>query len=259
MLAAQIFLEAGVLCLLLYLVARHEADYSFQKVAMVTAGITVGSLLLEGLLSEHIGNFTVLPVLGFVIVMLMTFCWVSFSKSIIVVVVFCCFHVGLAMGVSALQAYFQEKVAAQSPVTEEDFELAKQFLEEVGNTHAAQAKGEAEARRKAQREAAEEGRAVAASRPREPATRRAASTPPAEPSSADAVAWAEAKAALKVGGVMGSQGGGYLAMVDGKPTEIGDTVSVRHAGKIFRWRVRKITRDGLAVDPIDVRALQIEE
>ena len=33
----DVFLNAAILCAILYLVAKHEADYIFAKVAMVTA------------------------------------------------------------------------------------------------------------------------------------------------------------------------------------------------------------------------------
>ncbi len=35
----EIFVNAAVLRLILFLIAKHEADYSFSKVAMTTAGI----------------------------------------------------------------------------------------------------------------------------------------------------------------------------------------------------------------------------
>lgn len=245
MLAGQIFLEAGVLCFLLFLVARHEADYSFAKVAMVTAGITTGSLLIEGLLSEKLGPWTVVPVVGFVIFMLMTFCWVSFGRSLLVVVLFGCVHVALAMGVSALSARLESRLAEQSPVGREDMELAKQFLEEVDRTLTTQARKEAEAREKARLEQA--GSAIQRPQTGTPSLDGTVRT------SADKASWAGARQALKVGGIMGSSDSGFVAMIQGSLTEAGETVSVVYDDKVFRWRVRAISRDDIALVPLDVR------
>lgn len=41
-----IFLKALVLCGILFLVARHEADFKFKKVVWVTCGITFGSFAM---------------------------------------------------------------------------------------------------------------------------------------------------------------------------------------------------------------------
>ena len=102
---AEILFKAGILCLLLYLVARHEADYSFTKVAMVTAGITLGNLLMEVFLRHYIGWLTIIPIAGFVIFMLMQFCWLSFKKAVLVTVPFLAVCILLAMGVTALQQH----------------------------------------------------------------------------------------------------------------------------------------------------------
>jgi len=99
----DIFVNAAVLCLILYLVAKNEADYSFAKVAMVTAVIGLGSFLIQLFLLEKIGWLTIIPVFALATAMVMIFCWVRFWKTILVVVLFCLFHVGIKIGIEDIQ------------------------------------------------------------------------------------------------------------------------------------------------------------
>ena len=66
-LLAKIAIEALVMCLILYVVARHEADYSFQKVFMVAAGTSLGNVLIDVAFYKYLGAFVILPKIGFII------------------------------------------------------------------------------------------------------------------------------------------------------------------------------------------------
>jgi len=81
----ETFVKAFVLLILVYVVARGEADYDFRKVAMVTAGIVLGCVVIEGLLFSRIGLFVLLPMAAFIVFMVMKFCWVRFWKSLLII------------------------------------------------------------------------------------------------------------------------------------------------------------------------------
>ena len=100
------FLNAAILCAILYLVAKHEADYSFAKVAMVTAVTGLGAFLIQLFLFDMIGWFTIGLVFLLTAAMIMTFCWVRLWKTVIVVTLFCLFHVGIEIGVDGVQEHF---------------------------------------------------------------------------------------------------------------------------------------------------------
>jgi hypothetical protein len=102
----DVFLNTAVLYTILYLVAKHEADYSFAKVAMVTAVTSLGAFLIQIFLFEMIGWFTIGLVFLLTAAMIMTFCWVRLWKTVIVVTLFCLFHVGIEIGVDGVQEHF---------------------------------------------------------------------------------------------------------------------------------------------------------
>ena len=101
----DVFLNAAILCAILYLVAKHEADYSFAKVAMVTAVTGLGAFLIQIFLFEMIGWYTIGLVFLLTAAMIMTFCWVRLWKTVIVVTLFCAFHVGIQIGVDGVQEH----------------------------------------------------------------------------------------------------------------------------------------------------------
>jgi hypothetical protein len=101
----EIFLDAGILCVILFLVAKHEADYSFAKVAMVTAGIGLGSFLIHIFLFDKIGWLSLLVIFALASVMIKVFCWLSFPKTILVVALFCMFQIGTKFGMNAIAGY----------------------------------------------------------------------------------------------------------------------------------------------------------
>ncbi len=113
----DIFTNAAILCAILYLVARHEADYSFSKVAIVTAITGLGAFLIQMFLFEHIGWFTIVPVFVMTTAMIMIFCWVRLWKTLLVVTLFCLFHVAIIVGIDDIKTRFfpeQEEVHATS-------------------------------------------------------------------------------------------------------------------------------------------------
>lgn len=127
---AEVFVKAAVLCLLLYLFARGEADFNFRKVSMVTAGLTLGSLLLEGLLKDHLGVFVLLPIVILTVLILMQFCWVTWWQALLVALPF----VGVSLGMSLVTADLTARSGAaftrsltRSAVTRDDVEELKKM------------------------------------------------------------------------------------------------------------------------------------
>jgi hypothetical protein len=106
----QILLQAFILCGLLYLIARHEADFDFAKVAMVVAGITFGNFFIELSLLPRIGLFTILVEIAFVVFMTTKFCWLRWWKAVIVSVLFVAAQVGMAFGVNLLVSKVDQTV-----------------------------------------------------------------------------------------------------------------------------------------------------
>lgn len=246
---AQIFLEAFVLCIILYLVAKHEADYSFAKVAMVTGAVTAGSAIIEALAGEKLGPFTAIPVLAFIAFMLMTFCWITLKKSILVVLLFCTFHLLVGMGLNALHRSLTTGAPVPGPVSDEDVEVAVKFFEEVY--------GEAPAAMRPPQthppQASTEPALKTATRDHAPRIPQETGRTKALPA-VDQEKWDAARKTLRIGGIMAGARGTHVAMVNNQPVEEGDSVSAIHEGKTYHWRVRSIGKTGLELDPIAVSA-----
>lgn len=113
---AAIIFDALILCLALYLLAKHEADYSFPKCAMVAAPIAVAPPILALLLAEHVGVLLILigvPLLmfPFAVYLVSKYCWVPWPKAIAVVIAFYVGHAIVNTGIAALRREFQKPVA----------------------------------------------------------------------------------------------------------------------------------------------------
>jgi len=112
---AAIIFDALILCGALYLLARHEADYSFPKCVMVVAPVAVLPFILALLLAEHLSILLILilvplVVFPFAVYLVSKFCWVSWPKAILVVVMFYIGHAILNTGIAALRGQFQKPV-----------------------------------------------------------------------------------------------------------------------------------------------------
>jgi hypothetical protein len=88
----EIFLKALVLCGILFLVARREADFEFSKLVLVTCGITLGSFAMEAFLAPALADYmpffasatiTFLLAATFMTFMVVRFCWVRLWKGIL--------------------------------------------------------------------------------------------------------------------------------------------------------------------------------
>ena len=133
----EVFIKAFLLLILLYIVARDEADFEFRKVTMVTAGIVLGAVILDAVLTRFVGIFTLIPIIAFVVFMVMKFCWVRFWRSLLVVIPFLILNIMISSSVTSFQKKADTAVARglRGPVSEEDMKIALSMFQDGGRTN----------------------------------------------------------------------------------------------------------------------------
>lgn len=213
---AETFVNATILCTILYVVAKHEADFSFAKVAMVVAGIQLVAFLVQVFLFDRIGWFTLAVSFVFTLLLVKQYCWLNMKKTLLVVVVFSLFQAGTKVGVTAITAYFTPE-----PIQPPDSELG----EVVKMLNSQFSDGE---------------------------DTRAEGAPPKGPDDGNGQ-WREARQALKLGGVMLNDEGGYVAIVNDQIVEVGDTVTLEFDKMLYRWRVATISKHNADFEPLDIQ------
>ncbi len=133
MLVGEIAIQALVLCAIMYFVARHEADYSFDKVFMVAAGIALGWAALTFLLFDRIGFLIVIPIFAFMAYMLVKFCWVSVPKSLLITLIFVIFQSGMKCATDRITGKIVASMDKSNALVEQrmkDTEEARQMMVE---------------------------------------------------------------------------------------------------------------------------------
>lgn len=91
---AQIAISSLVLCVALYLIARHEAEISLPVILMITAGVSILSILL----SLAIGPFAFLVALLVLAYAIRRFCYIGWPKAWAVTSVYAVTNIALAVG-----------------------------------------------------------------------------------------------------------------------------------------------------------------
>jgi hypothetical protein len=213
---AETFVNAAILCGVLFLVAKHEADFSFSKVAMVAAAIQLVAFLTQVFLFDKIGWFTLAFSFVFALLLVKRFCWLSVKKSLLVVAIFCVFQAGTKLGFASIAAYF-----APDPIQPADTELGA-VVEMLNAQFGASDDAPAKARR-------------------------------SEQETAGADPWTTARQALKLGGVMLNDEGGYIAIVNDEIVEVGDIVKLEFGRTIYRWKVTTISKHNVDFEPLDTQ------
>jgi hypothetical protein len=67
------------------------------------------------------------------------------------------------------------------------------------------------------------------------------------------IKWDEALDKLRVIGISETLDGTYLAVIKGIGlVEAGETVAIEHDGLVYRWRIRRISKRGIAPEQLDV-------
>lgn len=96
---AQIAISSFVLCVALFLIARHEAEISLPIILMITVGVSMISILL----SLAIGPFAFLVALFILAYAIRRFCYISWSKAWAVTGVYAVTNIALAIGTVMLK------------------------------------------------------------------------------------------------------------------------------------------------------------
>lgn len=101
-LLGYILIEAAVLSIVLRMIAKHEADFSFAKCAMVVAPMAMLPIILYGMLHKQISYETakyLIPaiLIPIAVMMVMQFCWTPLHKTVLAVAVLYGVHVSAGM------------------------------------------------------------------------------------------------------------------------------------------------------------------
>jgi hypothetical protein len=261
------FLNAFVLCGLLFLVARHEADFEFRKVAIVSAFISLGNTLLPGLLflclmdrglSPEIAFLiwlvgSLLLIMAFFVFMIMKFCWVTFPKALLIMILFIAFSaafnlartlIGMSQdgGVvsNARMLLGAETAEPETPMDPETAQLLKD-LEAAADSMA-------------------EGEFIATNGMNDAGEPTFAERPAEEPVPDVQVpvvtvgqideSWAESKKLIKVSGSMANADGRSAVIVNDRIVHPGDTISVLYKNKSYIWRLNEDTSKGFVWQPV---------
>jgi len=67
---------------------------------------------------------------------------------------------------------------------------------------------------------------------------------------AEKAAWAEAKATIKTSGIMRSGNAGYVALINDDLIHVGESISVDHKGKTYKFKITAITTDNVEMEPV---------
>jgi hypothetical protein len=271
----EIFLKALVLCGILYLVARREADFQFSKLVLVTCGITLGNFALEVFLAPQLANYipffasaavTLLVAVAFVTFMVVRFCWVRLWKGVIVTVLFMGFSVGLSVAGAMLVKQINQSVekAGGSVMEQNNKEALQMFREMTAVTSSqmmqqAKAEGLGPAPAQAKVDAEAPSLLPAVMPPEEsvePPPRATVTPPPPKqpidelPAFARTPEWQAAQAKIKVSAVLVERDGSNTAIVNGEVLGIGDVLTVEVKKKLYRFKMAELTTDWVAWEPM---------
>ncbi|MFH0879837.1 MAG: hypothetical protein V2A34_09005 [Lentisphaerota bacterium] len=274
----DIFVNAFVLCGILFLVARHEADFEFAKVAMVSAFISLGNILLPGLLFLSLQQLglqgmpafgiwvagSLLMITAFFIFMIMKFCWVSFPKALLVLVLFMAFYSAYAYVNTLVQGQEDNSLimathsmlGVETPDEKEaDNDLLKQIKDILGDTtNSVTPIDKASQEPSPPPTPSELPPATASPNPDVGKKAEAVLTKiHNQPVQADAMttAWKESMKLIKVTGTMNRQTGEPpYYVVNGRLIYAGESIVVTYKGKRYRWRLEEASTNGLKWRPV---------
>jgi hypothetical protein len=91
-----LFIDPLVLMVTLWAVARHNAEYSYPTLLLISIGLAIVGIVLSFL----IGLFAVIPLFGLMLWVLMRFCYVTLTQALIVTAIFIAFKIALAIVLS---------------------------------------------------------------------------------------------------------------------------------------------------------------
>ncbi|HEY8240817.1 MAG TPA: hypothetical protein VIH35_05185 [Kiritimatiellia bacterium] len=242
------FLQAFLLCGLIYAFARHEGDYNFQKVAIVTAGMIAWEGILFMTLPENLLPFAVVPVALVLAWMLMKFCWLSLKKAILVTVLFGVGTLLIQVAWSALLGGNEratENAAKQvsdeiSKQTEEGIKIAQSIVQ---GTPPKQPK-KTDKKAKTDKDATGQEELV----PRAAKSGKKAAAP-----KRGEVDWDAARKSIAITARMSGKDKAMIAVVNGHMVRVGDVIAVDYDDRTYRFRLTALDQEQAEWQALDVR------
>lgn len=243
-----ILFQAFIICALLFLIARHEADYSFGTVVLVACGMIAGNLLIGLSFFKWLKLLVLIPIFFFSCWLIVKFCWVSWPKGILITALYFTLSIAFEVGkimyktgsftIAALTTEKKDSKSAYAKDMDEGMDEAMKLTEDNARVAAIQ-HGEAPIPGEEKtKPAAPVPTAVAT--PSAPPAAAAPIPPPVSvvtPSSGVPPDWALAKSRLRIRGWMNDKKGGRSAMVNDQLVSIGDTVEIDLNGLRYTWRL----------------------
>ena len=262
-----IAVKAAVLSGILFLVARHEADFDFKKLVLVSCGITLVSFALEAFLEPELSKVmpliaatavTVILALAFMTFMIVRFCWVRVWKGALVTILFMLFSIGLSFAESIIAAKINQSVeqaGGSVSVMEQNTQEAVQMFQEMAAMSSSQMLQQALNEGMTSMPGA--AAAGAGERPAAVLPQEVPVAPPPAVRSADELPafartpeWQAAQAKIKVSAVLVERDGSNTAIVNGEVLGIGDILTVEVKRKLYRFKMAELTTDWVAWDPM---------
>lgn len=290
-LMVEVFIKAFLLLILVYIVARDEADFEFRKVTMVTAGIVLGAVILDATLTRLIGLFTLIPIAILIVFMVMQFCWVRFWRSLLVAIPFLILNIMISTAVTGFHQKANSAIAKglQGPVSEEDMKIALSFYQDGGRTNELLAAMQRRAKPPKMEESLDQvllkvfmagltstqsffkaagGGKMKSFKPDDVKTKDRINPRDAKPSrieqnkadleedalkpTATSTDWQEAGDKIAVKGTLIGKDGIRIAIVNNQIVREGEHIQVEHKKKIYRWRAKFIRDGGISWEPAGI-------
>lgn len=279
----ELFVKAFLLLLLIYIVAREEADFDFQKVAMVTAALALGAVVLNAFLAPYIGALTLIPIAALAVFMVMKFCWVRFWRSLLIVIPFLIINIMISSAVGSFHKKADSALTRglMGPVSEKDMQVALSMYQDGALSNrfaAAMQRKPLEAPPTADQIIVKklmgmllsgtdrkpaEFKAKAPSSPALPAppavavpttdsiVRQQKPVLPSAEKAKDEEQWEEAEKMIKLKGVMIGSDSVRVAMVNSQIVRKGELFQVELNKRIYRWRAGSISDNKVVWEKIE--------
>jgi hypothetical protein len=247
--------QALLTCLVLYVAARHEADYDFQKVLVVTAGLAVVNVVLDYALKPQIGLFYIIPCLAITVWVFHDACWLPWPRAFLCTFLLAGLNAMAALGIGFVAGKLLPKNASHVTLMEQheaDLREAKQAMEDAyrdqQDVQAVEMPGPATPPPATTNAPAAVAPPPATVTP--PPATVVAPPPPITTPSAPVEEWSAARAKLRVGGRIRGRNGAPVALINGEVCAIGDPISATHNGRRYTWRVAAITDKAVDLAPV---------
>jgi hypothetical protein len=248
---AAILIQAGILCGLLYVFGKDEADRDFQKVAMVVAVISLINFLVEALLAPKIGLWVLLVELAVIVFFVEKFCWLPWKRATLVALLLMIVNAGMAFGMAMLIAKMDASVDTAMGGTvlekqmDEGMKVAGQLAQDLSRAAMADAERKGKERSAAPPAAAVEPEAS----PRAPAVTASVEASEEGPD------WDQAREQLVVTARMSDGKGDIVAVVNERMVNRGAKVAVHSGDYRYIFKLSLLTQEDIVWEPVRVDPL----